>query len=146
MSEAKTVYGLWNDVFDSPGISGSTGETADYFLRKYGHFGLIPGADAVVTEAGLEAGAKAMGDAFIDWGEVTSIAEQEARWEHCTRAALEAAGIVVADEVVEYPKNAWRFTADGALQASAPCTVFIKRSTSETGNNLPVPAIPDKEE
>ncbi|MCK4512640.1 hypothetical protein KAW64_12925 [bacterium] len=58
------------------------------------HLHIIPGADAVVTEEGLEAAAKAIADSLgIAWTPENDVEKNTLR--HEARAALEAAGITV---------------------------------------------------
>jgi hypothetical protein len=77
------------------------------------HLHLIPGADAVVTEEGLEAATRTAYEKHhgpettlappITWDELSERGQEA--WRNSTRAALEAAGIRVANEVYESPRS-----------------------------------------
>lgn len=99
MSEAKTMGEAW--VGD--GHEEKVATTALRFLSTYGDYRIV-GPGSVVSLKGLEAVAKTLHRLFttalvVCWDEVP--AKEKGDWLARARAALEAAGIVVADEVVE---------------------------------------------
>ena len=69
------------------------------------HLHLIPGADAVVTEEGLETGARRLftNERWGDWDGL--LPRAKAHYIRRFRLALEAAGIRVANEVYESPRS-----------------------------------------
>lgn len=90
---------FWPQVEDgeTPGIISSV-------LEHVRGYHIIPGADVVVTKEGLEAVARRMHAEFsaalvICWDETPEKERQQ--WCGVARRTLEAAGIVVADKVME---------------------------------------------
>ena len=101
MSEPKTIRDAWDRELDKSG--GRWLEGSGHFLRRYGDHGFIPGANAVVTPQGLDAGCAAQlgceGAPPSHWDDMPE-SEKEA-WRFKLRIGLEAAGIRVAKEVYE---------------------------------------------
>lgn len=96
------------------------------------HYHIIPGADVVVTAKGLEDAGKAL---FADerWGDWDGLLPgAKANYIRKARAALEAAGIIIPDEVVEVGEMTCvkaRDVLDDTLALPGD-TIFIKRATT----------------
>jgi len=98
-------------------------KTVSLFHRRYGDYRFIPGADVVVTPQGLEDAAKDVylmgwqrfGDGNpVPWSEHDE--EVRGHYRAVVRAAITAAGGVVADEVVEVQV----FAGDDDVYVSVP--------------------------
>ena len=106
MSEqAKTIAEAYNESVEK--YEGAVAMTLFHFLGTYGGLHIIPGADAVVTEEGLETVGHALyenaahpkyRDQQVPWEELDE--NTKGMWLLSARAAFEAAGMVVAERVV----------------------------------------------
>ena len=92
----------------------------DWFLDCY----IIPGANAIVTAEGLENAAHALAGCGVG---------PEARRVRLARAVLEAAGIVVVDEVVEVGVEVGMYRDYIRFKYDEGDTLYIKRKEEQDG-------------
>ena len=106
----------------------------DAVLSVMRNYHLIPDTDAIVTEKGLEAGARAIADSLgIAWTLENDVEKNTLR--HEARVVLEAAGITIAKEVVTvgHEKGHIEYTAHeedvaySYIRLAPGDRVFVKR-------------------
>jgi hypothetical protein len=132
--QAKTIRGeAWGFTLAPDGRSLLTFQRTNPILNAH----IIPGADAVVTEMGLEAGVVAARERLRVMGHPVSLAGTGVAF----RTALEACGLVVVNEVMEVEGDVpgtvaelidyggFRLKAVNALQVGD--TLYIHRADKE---------------